>query len=32
MADVGNIGKFGKKSGVDLNSVKGGLKKRSHEI
>ena len=29
MADVGNIGKFGKKSGVDLNTVKGGLKKEA---
>ncbi len=29
MADVGNIGKFGKNSGVDLNTVKGGLKKEA---
>ena len=27
MADVNNVGKFGKNSGIDLNSIKGGLKK-----
>ena len=27
MADINNVGKFGKNSGVDLNSIKGGLKK-----